>query len=126
MARRSESVDGRKHPNQHRVPRIPRPLYLASIVGKDALRPYPDFGALYLATAHALRHCRGAAEAKVLLVSGEPFLENEAVFHFMLACFDSALGHLDDAKEGLERAFQLDKGLRLKALDEPAPFWDSL
>ena len=100
----------------------------AAIIGKGALRHYPNFGALYIATAHALRHFSGAAEAKTVIVAGEPFLEEEAVFHYMLACYDSALGNLDDAKEGLVRAFELKKGLRLAALDEPdlAPLWESL
>jgi len=100
----------------------------ASIVGTGALRHYPDFGALYVATAYALRHYSGPAEAKAVLVAGEPFLENEAAFHFLLACYDSALGHLDEAREGLKRAFELDQDFRLKALDESdlAPVWDSL
>jgi tetratricopeptide (TPR) repeat protein len=100
----------------------------AAIIGKGALRLYPDFGALYVATAHALRHYSGAAEAKAMIVEGEPLLENEAIFHYMLACYDSALGNLEDAKEGLERAFELNKSLRLKALDEPdlAAVWESL
>ena len=100
----------------------------AAIIGKGALRHYPDFGALYLATAHALRNSKGAAEARSVIVAGETFLGNEAVFHYMLACYDSALGNLEDAKEGLARAFELNKGLRSKALDEPdlAPLWESL
>jgi len=100
----------------------------ASIIGKGALRHYPEFGALYVATAHALRNCKGAAEARAMLVAGEPFLESEAVFHYLLACYDSALGNLEDAKEGVARAFELEKGLRVKALDEPdlAPLWESL
>jgi len=100
----------------------------AAIIGKGALRHYPNFGALYIATAHALRHFSGAAEAKTVIVAGEPFLEEEAVFHYMLACYDSALGNLDDAKEGLARAFELNKSLRLAALDEPdlTPLWESL
>jgi len=100
----------------------------AATIGNGALRYYADFGALYLATAHALRNCKGAAEAKVVLVAGEPFLEDEAVFHYMLACYDCALGNLHDAIDGLTRAFELEKCLRMKALDEPelAPVWDSL
>jgi tetratricopeptide (TPR) repeat protein len=100
----------------------------AAIIGKGALRYYPDFGALYLATAHAVRNCFGAAEAKAVIAAGETFLEEEAVFHYMLACYDSALGNLIDAKEGLTRAFELQKSLREKALDEPdlEPLWESL
>ena len=43
----------------------------ASIIGRGALRHYPDFGALYAATAHALRNCRGAGEARAVIV-GSP------------------------------------------------------
>jgi len=42
----------------------------AAIVGKGALRHYPDFGALYMATALALRHHSGPAKAKEVLVAG--------------------------------------------------------
>jgi tetratricopeptide (TPR) repeat protein len=100
----------------------------AATIGKGAIRHYPDFGAVYLATAHALRNCKGAAQARAVIVAGEPFLQNEATFHFMLACYDCALGNLDDAKDGLTRAFELEPVLRLKALDEPdlAPLWASL
>jgi len=59
----------------------------ASIIGTGALRHYPDFGALYVATAYALRHHSGPAEAKAVIAAGEPYLEEEAIFHFMLACY---------------------------------------
>jgi len=44
-----------------------------------------NVGRSILATANALRHYSGALEAKAVITSGEPFLENEAVFHYMLA-----------------------------------------
>jgi hypothetical protein len=55
--------------------------------------------------SNAFSPWRGAAEAKAVLVAGEPFLENEAIFHCNLACYDCALGNLEDAKKGLARAF---------------------
>jgi hypothetical protein len=63
-----------------------------------------------------------------VIPAGEAFLENEAAFHFLLACYDCALGHLDVAKEGLQHAFELDSAFRLRALDEPdlVPLWESL
>jgi tetratricopeptide (TPR) repeat protein len=100
----------------------------ASIIGTGALRHYPDFGALYVATAYALWHHSGPAEAKAVIAAGEPYLEEEAIFHVMLACYDSALGHLYEAKECLQRAFELDPAFKLRSLDEPdlASVWDSL
>jgi hypothetical protein len=52
----------------------------------------------------------------------------KTVFHFLPACYDCVLGHRRAAKEGLAGAFELEKGFRLKALDEPdlAPLWESL
>ena len=51
---------------------------------RKARIPVPYFGAMYLATAQALQNCRGAAEARAVLAAGEPYLENEAVFHYLL------------------------------------------
>jgi hypothetical protein len=70
----------------------------AAMIGRRALRHYPDFGALYLATAHALRNSKGAADARAMIVAGEPLLENEAVLHYKLVFYISALGNLNDAK----------------------------
>jgi len=91
----------------------------ASIIGKGTLWYYPDFGALYVATAYALRNFSGPADVKTLIAAGEPLLEEEAIFHYMLACYDSALGNLGEAKEGLQRTFELDPAFKLKALDGP-------
>ena len=100
----------------------------AAMIGTGALRHYPYFGALYLATADALRHSTGAAEAKAALLNGEAILENEATFHFMLAGYECQLGDHHSAKLRLGRAFTLNMGLQEKALDEPdlAPLWESL
>ena len=54
----------------------------ASIIGTGALRHYPDFGALYVLTALALRQHGGPAEAKAVFGAGKPF-ENEVAFHFL-------------------------------------------
>jgi hypothetical protein len=52
----------------------------AAIIGKGALRHYPDFGALYVATALALRHHSGPAGARAVIVAGEPHFERGGVF----------------------------------------------
>ena len=100
----------------------------AAIIGEGAIRHYPDFGALYLATAHACRNWRGSAEAKVWLLAGEHLLDRQAVFHTMLAAYECQLGNLEDAKAELQNAFEIDPESRHKALDDRdlAPLWDSL
>jgi hypothetical protein len=98
------------------------------LVGTGALKQYPQFGPLYLATAEALRNFEGAAAAKALLVAGQSVLKGEAVFHFMLGSCECQLGNLEAAKAEVERAFELDGSLRRPALNEPdlQPLWDSL
>jgi tetratricopeptide (TPR) repeat protein len=100
----------------------------AAIVGWGAIQHYPSFGALYIATAHALRHCCGPGEAKALITAGRLHLRDEAIFHYALACYDSALGNMGEAKKGLQRAFELDPKCRINALDEAdmEPLWYSL
>ena len=98
----------------------------AAIVGTGALRQYREFGPLYLATADALRKSAGAAEAKAVLLEGEPVLKDVGVFHFLLACYECQLGNVDAAKDRLKRAFKLDKRLRERMLHEAdlEPVWD--
>ena len=100
----------------------------AAIIGKGALRQYREFGPLYLATADALRNSAGAGEAKAVLVRGEPFLKDEGVFHFLLACYECQLGDMDAAKRELKTSFNLDARLRERMLHEPdlEQVWESL
>ena len=46
---------------------------------------------------------------------------------FNLACYAAQLGNLDEAKEHLARAIDLDRGIRMMVLDEPdlEPLWES-
>lgn len=43
----------------------------------------------------------------------------EAAISFNLACYAAQSGDLDDARDCLRRAFELEPGLRQKALDDP-------
>jgi hypothetical protein len=53
---------------------------------------------------------------------------NVAIFHYNLACYMCQLGELEKAKVRLHRAFKLDPGLRVMALDdeELKPLWDEI
>jgi len=85
-------------------------------------------GALYIATAHALRNAKCVEAAKSVLLSGEQILKTEPLSHYHLAIHECLLGNLDKAKERLKHVFELDEGFRLKALDDPEfkAFWEAL
>jgi len=100
----------------------------AAVLALGALQHYPQIGPLYLAAVHALRHAQGAGPAKALLQEGEPLLEDEGIFHFMLASYECQIGDLKTAKAELRNAFELDERLRKRSLDEAdlEPLWDTL
>lgn len=72
--------------------------------------------------------CRSLAEAERFLLDALPLHEMKPMIHFNLACYAAQLGHLDEARERLGRAFELDSNLRLLALEDPdlEPLWKSL
>ena len=74
-----------------------------------------------------MRRFRNIEQAKAVLLSGEPVLNREALWHFNLACYDCQLGNLEEAKERLQKAFKLDANYRLMALDDEdlQPLWRS-
>ena len=51
-------------------------------------------------------------------MSGIERMPNVAIFHFNLACYFCQLGDPEKAKTTLHRAFKLDPGMRVMALDD--------
>jgi hypothetical protein len=50
------------------------------------------------------------------------------IFHYNLACYVCQLGDLEKAKQSLHRAFKLDPGMRVMALDDEdlKPLWEAI
>jgi hypothetical protein len=65
---------------------------------------------------------------KAALLKAESIVKGEGIFQFMLACYECQLGNFESTKAALERAFDPNERLRLRALDEPElkPLWHSL
>jgi lipopolysaccharide biosynthesis regulator YciM len=72
-----------------------------------------------IALAYAIRRSRGLVFAhEILLPAGEKFPECGTI-QFNLACYCAQLGKLDEARERLRRAIQLDKGFAAMAKSDP-------
>jgi lipopolysaccharide biosynthesis regulator YciM len=72
-----------------------------------------------IALAYAIRRSRGLVFAhEILLQAGEKFPECGTI-QFNLACYCAQLGELDEARERLRRAIQLDKGFAAMAKSDP-------
>jgi hypothetical protein len=63
-----------------------------------------------------------------ILLNAESKFPKEAIIKYNLACYCCQLGEIDSAKNYLKKAFEIDSGWRLQALDDEdlKPFWDSL
>lgn len=78
--------------------------------------------------AYATRRADSIQAARRILAEAVERHPNVAIYHYNLACYDCQLGDLATSKSHLHRAFELEKGFRLQALedDDLRPLWDSL
>jgi len=99
----------------------------AAILAESLIEKGAKIGGLYLSAAYAIRRARSLPEAKAMLLKGEPFLQDEALWWYNLACYDCQLGDLEAAKARLARAFEIDRDYRLRALEDEdlKPLWDA-
>ena len=93
---------------------------------KDALRlslrfceanPNQPFG--YVHAAFCLHELGRTSEAKQTLLDGPAALLDEPVYYYNLACYDTVLGNLEQAKAYLRASFRLDKSFRELAKSDP-------
>jgi predicted Zn-dependent protease len=73
----------------------------------------------YIHAAFCLHEVGRTLDAKQTLLDGPPGLLDEPVYYYNLACYDAALGNLDQARAYLRASFQLDKSLRELAKKDP-------
>jgi predicted Zn-dependent protease len=73
----------------------------------------------FIHTAFCLHELGRTAEARDVLLAGPHALHAEPTYHYNLACYECALGHLDLARMHLEKSIELDKKMRDYALTDP-------
>lgn len=79
----------------------------------------PDSAAGFVHGAFCLHEMKKTKEALRLLQSAPDCAEEEAVFHYNLACYQAALGDVDPARESLRSAFERDRRLMDQARKDP-------
>ena len=80
---------------------------------------HPDQSYGYVHAAFCLHELGRTAEAKQALLDGPASLLDEAVYYYNLACYDTVLGNLEQAKVYLHASFRLDKSFRELAKSDP-------
>ena len=73
----------------------------------------------FIHAAFCLHELGRTDEARECLLTGPDALRAEPTFHYNLACYECALGHLDLARMHLDKSFTLDKKMRDFAKSDP-------
>ena len=99
--------------------------------GNQCCEAYPHDPRCFIQSAFCLHELKRTEEAKNRLLGGPPGIRNIPEFYYNLACYELALGEIDNAKRDLSRAFRMDERgeyLRKAAgLDEDLkPLWSDL
>lgn len=80
---------------------------------------FPEAAAGFIHGAFCLHENGRTAEARDLLLSGPPCLEDEATYYYNLGCYSAVLGELDDAREYVKTSFAMDEKFREIAKLDP-------
>ena len=73
---------------------------------------YPEGLAGYIHGAFCLHENGRTAEARDLLLSAPPILEDEATYYYNLACYSAVLGDINAARDYAQTSFELDEKFR--------------
>lgn len=88
-------------------------------VGRELCRLAPDKTAGFIHTAFCLHEMGKSREALQLLSSGPAALKAEPTYHYNLACYEAALGNIEQARAHLNVSFAMDKSLKDYARTDP-------
>ncbi len=92
---------------------------LALTTSRGLCRTEPEKTSGFIHAAFCLHELGRTAEARDILLAGPETLHAEPTFHYNLACYECALGHLDLARLHLEKSIELDKKFRDFAKVDP-------
>jgi predicted Zn-dependent protease len=88
-------------------------------VGRELCRLAPTKTAGYIHTAFCLHELGKSREALEVLNSGPAALKAEPSYHYNLACYEAALGNIEQARAHLNVSFAMDKSLKEYARTDP-------
>jgi len=72
----------------------------------------------FIHAAFCLHETGDTISALIHLQSGPKTLLSDPLYHYNIACYHCVLGNLSEAKEFLEKSFQLDPSLKLTAVTD--------
>jgi Flp pilus assembly protein TadD len=99
---------------------------LAASIARRLLETEKENVAVWVNLAYSVRRSESLEEAEAILLRGRAVHPKDALIIYNLACYASAAGRTEEAKERLHEALELDKGLRALAREDPdlRPLWN--
>ena len=99
---------------------------MAAAVASHLVKVDPQTAGWWISLAYALRRTESIEKAEAILLRAQAIHPKVAMIAFNLACYASVTSRLEEGKERLRHAIELDSGIRGLALDEKdlRPLWD--
>ena len=98
---------------------------MAAAVASHLVKVEPENEAWWIKLAYSVRRSEGIEQAEAILLRARVIHPKVAMIAFNLACYASVTGRMEEAKERLRNAIELDKDVRKLALDDEdlRPLW---
>ena len=99
---------------------------MAAAVASHLVKADPETAGWWISLAYALRRTESVEKAEAILLRARAIHPKVAMIAFNLACYASITGRMDEAKERLRHAIELDKDIRALAIDDEdlKPLWE--
>jgi Flp pilus assembly protein TadD len=99
---------------------------MAAVVASHLVKVQPENASWWISLAYALRRTESVEKAEAILLRAQAIHPKVAMIAFNLACYASVTGRMEEAKERLRHAIELDKDIRRLAIDDEdlKPLWD--
>jgi lipopolysaccharide biosynthesis regulator YciM len=99
---------------------------IAAAVASHLGKVEPQTAGWWISFAYAVRRTESVEKAEAILLQAQVIHPKVAMIAFSLACYVSGTGRMEEAKERLRHAIELDKDIRGLALDDEdlKPLWD--
>jgi Flp pilus assembly protein TadD len=99
---------------------------MAGAVASHLVKVDPETAGWWISLAYAVRRTESVEVAEAILLRAQTIHPKVAMIAFNFACYASFAGRMEEAKERLRHAIELDKEARKLALEDEdlRPLWD--
>ena len=101
---------------------------LMEVAARELWKRHPDEPVYWNDFAWAVRRADSIKAAHSILLDAADRFPGDAMTHFNLGCYACQLGDIEEAKERVRRAIELDAKFKMLALDDPdlEPLWKQI